>query len=59
MTVALKIVRGRLVTPAANPLDDYRNPAQRAEAAEAARTQQDKARQHRDAAAGFWRGRRT
>ena len=58
MTVDLKIVRGTLVKPSDNPLDDYRNPIQRQKAAEAAQNQRDEARDHGNQAAGFWHGRR-
>lgn len=37
--MTLKIIRGHLHTPAANPLDDYRTAAQQQEAAAAAREQ--------------------
>lgn len=56
--MAFKILRGHLHTPADNPLDDYRSPAQRDAAAAAAREQRGQAQVDGNAAGGRWHGRR-
>lgn len=54
----IKVISGHLHTPAANPLDEYRTPAERDAAAVQAREQRGQAQVDGNAAAGFWHGRK-